>query len=181
MGKPRPPILTLDLATRTGWAYLAEDCEEPVSGAIDLPGDGQVTARIVALECWLWPRLAPLAAGRGLLVYETPGLVLNRAAPFRVGCHLESAVLRLARAWSVDHILGITAGELKKIAAGHGFAKKDEMLRAMRARWNRTEDGGHALTDDNEADALGLLHCALKALDDGLELKPAEEDAEGAA
>ncbi|MBX3465308.1 MAG: hypothetical protein KF878_00225 [Planctomycetes bacterium] len=172
----RPPILALDLATRTGWAYLAPGAERPESGAVDLADHGPA-ARVVALELWLWPRLAPLAAGRGLIVYETPGLVLNRAAPFRVGCHLESAVLRLARAWQVDHLLGVAPAELKKHATNMGNASKDEVTRAMRVRWGRTEAGELALVDDNESDALALLSCALKALEDGLELAPAAEDA----
>lgn len=174
---PRPPILALDMATRTGWAYLAPGADSPESGIVQLPGEGQNAARVVALECWLWPRLAPLAAGRGLIVYETPGLVLNRAAPFRVGCHLESAVLRLASAWRVDHLLGVTAAELKKHATGMGNAGKPEIVRAMKERWGRED-----LEDADEADALALLSCALKALEDGLELAPAADDgAEGAA
>lgn len=175
MTSPRPPILALDLATRTGFAYLAPGADRPESGTVLLPDHGPA-ARAVALETWLWPRLAPLAAGRGLLVYETPALVAHRAAPFRVGCQLEAVALRLARAWRVDHILGVSAPEAKKHATGNGNANKGQVLEAMRARWERED-----LDDADESDALALLSCALKALDDGLELRPAEEDgAEGA-
>lgn len=157
----RPPILALDLATRTGWAFLPAGADRPESGAVQLipascsdPG-----RRVVALEAWLWPRLKPLAAGQGVLVYETPGLVQNRAAPFRVGCHLESAVLRLAQAWGVATILTATAPQLKKHATGLGNVNKDAVVAAMRVRWALRE-----LEDDNAADALALLSYALESL-----------------
>lgn len=151
----RPPILALDLATRTGWAFLAGGAERPESGAIQLSPDSDPGRRIVALETWLWPRMAPLASA-GVLVYESPALIPGRAAPFRVGCHLEGVVLRLARAWGVDRVLTLSPSELKLHATGHGGAGKDRVVGAMRARWALP-----ALEDDNEADGLALLSWAL--------------------
>lgn len=49
---------------------------------------------------------------------------------------------------------GIPVGTIKKHATGKGNASKDEMIEAMKAR-------GHSPADDNEADALALLHYAL--------------------
>jgi hypothetical protein len=163
----RPPILALDLATRAGWAELAAGATVPTSGAIDLPDHGPA-ARVVGLTTWLWPRLAPIAAGRGLLIYEGPIMYPGRANAFRVGCHLESNLLNMARAWGVDHVLVASPAEVKKHATGSGNAKKDEVVRAMRVRWGRTEKGPLGLEDDNEADALALLSYALAALDQGL-------------
>jgi Holliday junction resolvasome RuvABC endonuclease subunit len=48
-------------------------------------------------------------------------------------------------------------GTIKKHATGKGNAGKDQMIEAMQLR-------GHPVTDDNEADALALLHCALETL-----------------
>lgn len=60
-------------------------------------------------------------------------------------------------AWCEHHQIpyqGIPVGTIKKHATGKGNASKDEMIAAMKAL-------GHSPTDDNEADALALLHYAL--------------------
>ncbi|GMU44616.1 MAG: hypothetical protein AMXMBFR25_26020 [Lysobacterales bacterium] len=49
---------------------------------------------------------------------------------------------------------GVPVGTIKKHATGKGNASKDDVLSAMRTL-------GHAPTDDNEADALALLHWAI--------------------
>ncbi|MFP5382262.1 MAG: hypothetical protein ACLGG4_08355, partial [Gammaproteobacteria bacterium] len=50
---------------------------------------------------------------------------------------------------------GVPVGTIKKHVTGKGNASKDEMMAAMRAR-------GYLPTDDNEADALALLHWAIQ-------------------
>ncbi len=45
-------------------------------------------------------------------------------------------------------------GTIKRHATGKGNASKGDVIAAMRAR-------GYAVRDDNEADALALLHWAL--------------------
>lgn len=166
IARARPPILAIDQATRLGWAFLPAGAERPESGVVQLPGDGATTARIRAFRSWLDPRVAPLGAGQGLLVYEGPGLVAGRAAPFRVGCHLESVLLDVAAEWGAQAVV-ITAGELKAHATGKGNADKAAVTAAMRARWARPD-----LEDDNEADALALLSAALAAWERGeLELR----------
>lgn len=50
---------------------------------------------------------------------------------------------------------GVPVGTIKKHATGKGNASKDAMIAAMRRR-------GHAPADDNEADALAILHWALE-------------------
>jgi Holliday junction resolvasome RuvABC endonuclease subunit len=60
-------------------------------------------------------------------------------------------------AWCEHHQIpyqGVPVGTIKKHATGKGNASKDEMIAAMKAL-------GHSPTDDNEADALALLHYAL--------------------
>ena len=47
-------------------------------------------------------------------------------------------------------------GTIKKHATGKGNAGKQDMVEAMQLL-------GHPVTDDNEADALALLHWALEA------------------
>ena len=50
---------------------------------------------------------------------------------------------------------GVPVGTIKKHATGKGNAGKDEVIAAARSR-------GHAPKDDNEADALALLHWAIE-------------------
>jgi len=52
---------------------------------------------------------------------------------------------------------GVPVGTIKKFATGKGNAGKPEMIAAMRAR-------GHLPKDDNEADALALLHFVIEVL-----------------
>ena len=54
----------------------------------------------------------------------------------------------------VSEILGVPVGTIKKHATGKGNAGKEAMIEAMQLL-------GHPVTDDNEADALALLHWAL--------------------
>ena len=60
-------------------------------------------------------------------------------------------------AWCEHHQIpyqGVPVGTIKKHATGKGNASKVEVMTAVRAL-------GHTPTDDNEADALALLHWAI--------------------
>lgn len=60
-------------------------------------------------------------------------------------------------AWCEHHNIpyqGVPVGTIKKHATGKGNASKDDMIAAMAKR-------GFAPVDDNEADALALLHWAI--------------------
>ena len=61
-------------------------------------------------------------------------------------------------AWCEHHQIpyqGVPVGTIKKHATGKGNASKDQMIGAVRLR-------GHAPADDNEADAIALLHWAIE-------------------
>jgi len=61
-------------------------------------------------------------------------------------------------AWCEHHQIpyrGVPVGTIKKHATGKGNAGKDLMIAAALSR-------GHAPADDNEADALALLHWAIE-------------------
>ena len=61
-------------------------------------------------------------------------------------------------AWCESHNIpyqGVPVGTIKKHATGKGNAGKDEMILAVRQR-------GHSPGDDNEADALAILHWAIE-------------------
>ncbi|MFX1761481.1 hypothetical protein PWP93_02570 [Paraburkholderia sp. A1RI-2L] len=70
--------------------------------------------------------------------------------------HAYGGFLATLSAWCEHHRIpyqGVPVGTIKKHATGRGNASKDEVIAAMRAL-------GHAVADDNEADALALLHWA---------------------
>ena len=60
--------------------------------------------------------------------------------------------------WCEHHKIpyqGVPVGTIKKHATGKGNAGKQDMVEAMQAK-------GHPITDDNEADALAILHWSLE-------------------
>lgn len=71
--------------------------------------------------------------------------------------HAYGGFLGQLTAWCERHGIpyqGVPVATIKRHATGKGNAKKAAMITAMERR-------GHAPTDDNEADALALLHWAL--------------------
>ena len=71
--------------------------------------------------------------------------------------HAFGGFLATLTAWCEHHQIpyqGVPVGTIKKHATGKGNASKDEVVAAVRAR-------GHQPADDNEADALALLHWAI--------------------
>ena len=71
--------------------------------------------------------------------------------------HVYGGLLATLTAWCEEQHIpyqGIPVGTIKKHATGKGNAKKDAMVSAARER-------GWAPQDDNEADALWILDCAL--------------------
>jgi len=71
--------------------------------------------------------------------------------------HVYGGLLATLSAWCEHHRIayqGVPVGTIKRHATGKGNAGKAAVMAAMRAK-------GHPVTDDNEADALALLHWAL--------------------
>ena len=71
--------------------------------------------------------------------------------------HAYGGFLATLTAWCEHHQIpyqGVPVGTIKKHATGKGNASKDEMLTAAHLR-------GYSPIDDNEADALALLHWAI--------------------
>jgi Holliday junction resolvasome RuvABC endonuclease subunit len=73
--------------------------------------------------------------------------------------HVYGGLMATLTAWCESRNIpyqGVPVGTIKKHATGKGNADKAAMVAAMQAL-------GHPVTDDNEADALALLHWALEA------------------
>ena len=72
--------------------------------------------------------------------------------------HVYGGLLAHLMAWCESQSIpyqGVPVGTIKKHATGKGNADKAAMITAMRAK-------GYVPADDNEADALALLHCVMK-------------------
>ena len=70
--------------------------------------------------------------------------------------HAYGGFMAQLTAWCERHAVpyqGVPVGTIKKFATGKGNANKDAMIAAV-TKW------GHAPADDNEADALAVLHWA---------------------
>ncbi|CAG2146182.1 crossover junction endodeoxyribonuclease RuvC [Ralstonia mannitolilytica] len=149
-------ILALDLGTTTGWA-LRDRTGRITSGSQSFKprrfeGGGM---RFLRLKTWL-AELKMHADGIDALVFEEVRRHVSTDA-----AHAYGGFLATLTAWCEHHQIpyqGVPVGMIKKHATGKGNASKDEMMAAMRAR-------GYLPADDNEADALALLHWAIQQHD----------------
>ena len=152
---PRTTILALDLGSTTGWALRAPE-GQIAHGFVSFKsqrfeGGGM---RYLRFRRWLTDMKATLAAPEG------PGAVYFEEVRRHLGvdaAHVYGGLLATLTAWCEHHEIpyqGVPVGTIKRHATGHGNAGKHEVITAMRAL-------GHAVTDDNEADALAILHWAI--------------------
>ncbi len=126
-------VLAIDLGTTTGWALR--------------PRDGQWAHGFVSLK--------PHRFEGGGMRYLRFKRWLSELKGMATDIH--GGLLATLTAWCEHHSIpyqGVPVGTIKKHATGKGNAGKDEVIAAMRAK-------GHPVTDDNEADALALLHWAV--------------------
>ena len=147
-----PSILALDLGSTTGWALRNSRCRILHGTAEFRPtrfeGGGM---RYLRFGKWLDQTLEVTAGIDAVYVEEVRRHVGTDAA------HVYGGLMATLTAWCEHHNLpyqGVPVGTIKKHATGKGNASKDEVIQSMRAL-------GHPVTDDNEADALALLHWAL--------------------
>jgi len=149
-------ILALDLGTTSGWA-LRDRTGRITSGSQSFKprrfeGGGM---RFLRFKRWL-TELKAHADGIDALVFEE----VRRHASTDAA-HAYGGFLATLTAWCEHHGVpyqGVPVGTIKKHVTGKGNASKDEMMAAMRAR-------GYLPADDNEADALALLHWAIQQHD----------------
>jgi len=145
-------LLALDLGTTTGWALRSRDGHITSGSESFRPqrfeGGGM---RFLRFKRWL-TELKAHAEGIDALVFEEVRRHVSTDA-----AHAYGGFLATLTAWCEHHGIpyqGVPVGTIKKHATGKGNANKTEMLAAIRAR-------GHRPADDNEADALALLHWAV--------------------
>jgi Holliday junction resolvasome RuvABC endonuclease subunit len=145
-------ILTLDLGTTTGWAIRTRD-NGITSGTQSFKpqrfeGGGM---RFLRFKRWL-TELKQSVDGINVVYFEE---VRNHAGVD--AAHAYGGFMAHLTAWCEHHNIpyqGVPVGTIKKHATGQGNASKGDMIAAMQRK-------GYSPADDNEADALALLHWAI--------------------
>jgi Holliday junction resolvasome RuvABC endonuclease subunit len=145
-------ILALDLGTTTGWALMTRDGSITSGTESFKPhrfeGGGM---RFLRFKRWL-TEIKQTSDSIDAVYFEEVRRHLGVDA-----AHAYGGFMAHLTAWCEHHQIpyqGVPVGTIKKHATGKGNASKDEMIAAAKVR-------GHSPTDDNEADALALLHYAL--------------------
>jgi Holliday junction resolvasome RuvABC endonuclease subunit len=146
-------ILALDLGTTTGWALRTRDGAVTSGTQSFRPqrfeGGGM---RFLRFKRWL-TELKAHADGIDSLHFEEVRRHVSTDA-----AHAYGGFLATLTSWCEHHQIpyqGVPVGTIKKHATGKGNAGKEDMIVAMRGR-------GHTPADDNEADALAILHWAVE-------------------
>uniref|UniRef100_UPI0037441041 crossover junction endodeoxyribonuclease RuvC n=1 Tax=Methylococcus mesophilus TaxID=2993564 RepID=UPI0037441041 len=144
-------MLALDLGTHTGWALHQRD-GTVISGSETFKpqrfeGGGM---RFLRFKRWL-TEIKQAAGDLDAVYFEE----VRRHAGVDAA-HAYGGFLAHLTAWCEHHQIpyqGVPVGMIKKHATGQGNANKAAMIAAMRSL-------GFDPVDDNEADALALLHWA---------------------
>ncbi len=147
----QPILLSLDLGTATGWA-LSNKHGRIMSGTAHFrprrfEGGGM---RYLRFERWL-NETRDVSGEINAVYFEEVLRHLGVDAAHAYGGFLASLT-----AWCEEHSIpyeGVPVGTIKKFITGKGNAGKAAVIAAAKAL-------GHLPEDDNEADALALLHFA---------------------
>ena len=145
-------ILALDLGSKTGWALQQTD-GQITSGTVEFrPGRFESGGMaFLRFKGWLDEVLAFAGPMKAAYFEEVRSHAGTTAA------HVYGGFLAHLTAWCEKREIpyqGIPVGTIKKHATGKGNANKQAVIQAMKAK-------GHHPSDDNEADALAILHWAL--------------------
>ncbi len=154
---PGTALLALDLGTRTGWA-LRERSGRICSGSQPFrpqryEGGGM---RFLRFHRWLTELSQASEASAGLAIDQVVFEEVRRHAGVDAA-HAYGGFLGQLGSFCEHHRLpyqGVPVGTIKRFITGKGNASKEQVIAAVRAL-------GHSPVDDNEADALALLHWAI--------------------
>jgi crossover junction endodeoxyribonuclease RuvC len=151
-----PLILTLDLATITGWA-IGRHGQRPVSGSVRLTSKPH--AKIGSMGAALMDHVHALWIEHEFdrVVVEAPLITTKGMDRTRQALGLAGIV----ELWGYRRTVPVReapASTVRKQVLGRGTFPKGEAKSAVMA-W--AEAAGYRPQDDNEADALALLHYAV--------------------
>lgn len=145
-------ILAIDLGTTTGWALRPRDYQI-AHGFVSLRPQRFEGGGMRFLRFKRWLSEIQIVANEIHAVYFEE--VRNHAGVD--AAHVYGGLMATLTTWCEHHNIpyqGVPVGTIKKHATGKGNAGKGEVIAAMRSL-------GHPVADDNEADALALLHWAI--------------------
>ena len=154
---PGTAVLALDLGTCTGWA-LQDRGGRICSGSQPFrpqryEGGGM---RFLRFQRWLTELSRAAAPSAGLAIDQVVFEEVRRHAGVDAA-HAYGGFLGQLGSFCEHHHIpyqGVPVGTIKRFITGKGNASKAEVITAIRAL-------GHCPVDDNEADALALLHWAI--------------------
>lgn len=142
-------VLCLDLGTKSGWALRSAD-GSITSGTAEFKHDRYSGGGMRFLKFKQWLNQMLEATGQiDAIYFEEVRRHLGVDA-----AHAYGGFLAHLSAWCEQQVIayeGVPVGTIKRHATGKGNAGKAEVIRAMQQR-------GYQPGDDNEADALALLH-----------------------
>lgn len=155
--KPARTILALDLGTTTGWALRGHDGLITSGAASFRPGryDGG-GMRYLRFTNWL-TELDRLCGPIAAIWFEE----VRRHAGTDAS-HIYGGLMATMTSWAELRGIpyeGVPVGSIKRHATGKGNAPKQAMIAAAHAR-------GYSPADDNEADAIAILHWAIETRGD---------------
>ncbi len=147
----KPVLLCLDLGTHTGWAVTNQN-GHIISGTLSFQpkrfeGGGM---RYLRLNQWL-EEIHAVMGNIDAVYFEEVRRHLGVDA-----AHVYGGFLSALTSWCERENIayqGIPVGTIKKFATGKGNASKEAVIAAVYAL-------GHNPEDDNQADAIALLHYA---------------------
>lgn len=151
-------ILSLDLGTTTGWGLRIDKSQIHSGSQSFKPGRFEGGGmRYLKFSGWLSDMNANVTKG------EKTGIEFVAFEEVRrhIGvdaAHAYGGFLATLTSWCEAREIpyqAVPVGTIKKFATGKGNAGKAQMIEAMKAK-------GHSPVDDNEADALALLHWAIE-------------------
>jgi len=147
-----PALLALDLGQRMGWAMRTADGVIASGTAEFRPGRFQGGGMaFLRFKAWL-DELQRASGPIDAVFFEEVRRHLGTTA-----AHIYGGFLAHLTAWCEHRRIayeGVPVGTIKRHVAGKGNAGKDEVVAAVKAL-------GFHPADDDEADALALLHWAL--------------------
>ena len=147
-----PTVLAIDLGTQTGWALVSGfGSIRSGSRSFKLARDEAKGLPFWRFNRWL-TELEEQVRGIDAVYYEAVFAHKGSVAAHKYGA-FEGQLLSWCAGRDIP-VQGVAVGTIKKHATGVGYAGKQAVIDAMHAL-------GFDPVDDNEADALALLHWAL--------------------
>jgi hypothetical protein len=146
-------ILSLDLATNTGWASYVDGQITIGSANFALKRGESPGMRFLRCRSWL-REMKKLLGTIDLIAYEQPHQ--RGGHPTQVAMGLVTEVMSFSAKVNAQ-TTSVHSMSLKKWATGKGNAGKDMMIEEAKSR-------GHKVTNDDEADAVLLLEYVLNDL-----------------